>query len=200
MTSLRSRSSQQLTRSRSSRVARPWYKRIPTDIWRAAASWPAVGMTQYTLISEINDIGNRSRDTVRTRKNPTFRCVGHLRLRRFIWMLLIALPSLVVLIVLLVAALYPSYSHPPHHYNILRAHALMSTDPGRVNIHSEKIFIASSIYDKHGQLASGPWAQNLLDLIDLLGPKNVFLSVFEDDPDSLARTSLEHFSKRVNCG
>lgn len=115
-------------------------------------------------------------------------------------MILITLPSLAVTTILLVAALYPSYSKPPHHYNILRAHALMSTNPGRINIHDEKIFIASSIYDKQGQLASGPWAQNLLDLVDLLGPENVFLSVFEDDPDSLARTSLEQFSKRVNCG
>jgi len=75
----------------------------------------------------------------------------------------------------------------------------MSTGHGRANIHNEKVFIASSIYDKQGKLASGPWAQNLLDLVDLLGPENVFLSVFEDDPDSLARTSLERFSERVQC-
>ncbi|KAH0293456.1 hypothetical protein KCU62_g1086, partial [Aureobasidium sp. EXF-3399] len=112
---------------------------------------------------------------------------------------MVTLLSLAVVVILLVAVLYPSYSHPPQHYNILRAHALISTDPGRANIHNEKIFIASSIYDKQGKLASGPWAQNLLDLVDLLGPENVFLSVFEDDPDSLARTSLERFSKRVNC-
>jgi len=116
------------------------------------------------------------------------------------WMALVILPSLAVVIILLVAALYPSYTHPPHHYNVLRAHALMSTEPGRINVLGEKIFIASSIYDKQGRLASGPWAQNLLDLVDLLGPENVFLSVFEDDPDSLARTSLERFSKRVICG
>ncbi|CAD0082168.1 unnamed protein product, partial [Aureobasidium vineae] len=101
------------------------------------------------------------------------------------------------MIVLLVSVLYPSYSHPPHHYNVLRGHALRSTDPGRINLHKEKIFIASSIYDKQGKLASGPWAQNLLDLIDLLGPENVFLSIFEDDPDSLARISLQHFSQQV---
>ncbi|KAH0396619.1 hypothetical protein KCU89_g9122, partial [Aureobasidium melanogenum] len=61
----------------------------------------------------------------------------------------------------------------------------------------EKVFIASSIYDKQGELTSGPWAQNLLDLVDLLGPENVFLSVFEDDPDDLARASLEQFSKQL---
>lgn len=200
LTSLPSRPPQQIARSRSSLIAQPWYTRVPAVVWRAAASWTAVRATQYTLISDTDDMRNHSRDTVHTRINPAFRSVGRLRLRRFIWMLLIALPSLVVFIVLLVAALYPSYSHPPHHYNILRARALMSTNPGRVNIHHEKIFIASSIYDKQGQLAAGPWAQGLLDLVDLLGPANVFLSVFEDDPDSLARTSLEHFSERVKCG
>ncbi|CAD0086077.1 unnamed protein product, partial [Aureobasidium mustum] len=107
------------------------------------------------------------------------------------------MPSLVVAFIILVAAFYPSYSHPPHHYNVLRSKALKSTDPGRDNPHREKIFIASSIYDKQGELASGPWAKNLLDLVELLGPGNVFLSIFEDDPDNLARVSLEHFSKQV---
>jgi hypothetical protein len=200
LTSLRSRSPQQNTRSRSSLVAQLWFTRIPAVIRRAVASWSAVRTTQYTLISDIDDTGNHNRDAVHTRIEPTLRSFGRIRVRRLIWMVLIILPSLAVVIILLVAVLYPSYSHPPHHYDVLRAHALISTDPGRINIHNEKIFIASSIYDKQGRLASGPWAQNLLDLIDLLGPENVFLSVFEDDPDSLARTSLKHFSKRVSCG
>ncbi|KAH0356962.1 hypothetical protein KCU81_g578, partial [Aureobasidium melanogenum] len=109
------------------------------------------------------------------------------------------MPSLIVICILLIAVLYPSYSHPPHHYNVLRSKALGSTEPGRVNPHKEKVFIASSIYDKQGELASGPWAQNLLDLVDLLGPENVFLSIFEDDPDNLARASLEQFSKQLKC-
>lgn len=200
LTSLRSRSPQQSTRGRSSLIARLWFTRIPAVIREAVASWSAVRTTQYTLISDIDDMGNHNRDAVHTRIKPTLRSLRRLRIRLLIWMVLIILPSLAVLIILLVAVLYPSYSQPPHHYDVLRAHALISTDPGRINIHNEKIFIASSIYDKQGRLASGPWAQNLLDLIDLLGPENVFLSVFEDDPDSLARTSLEHFSKRVSCG
>jgi len=199
LTSLRSRSPQQNTRNRSALVARPWYTRVPAVVWGAAASWSAVRTTRYTLISDLDDTRNHSRDAFHIRTKPAFRSVGRLRLRRLIWTVLVALPSLTVVVVLLVAVLYPSYSHPPPHYNILRTHASISTDPGRANIHNEKVFIASSIYDKQGKLASGPWAQNLLDLIDLLGPENVFLSVFEDDPDSLARTSLERFSKRVNC-
>jgi hypothetical protein len=200
LTSLRPRSPQQSKRSRSSLVAQLWFTRVPTIIRGAVASWSAVRATQYTLISDIDDMGNHGRDAVHTRRRSTLRSLGHQRLRRLIWTVLIILPSLAVVTILLVAVFYPSYSHPPHHYDVLRAHALISTNPGRINIHDEKIFIASSIYDKQGRLASGPWAQNLLDLIDLLGPENVFLSVFEDDPDSLARISLEHFSKRVSCG
>jgi hypothetical protein len=78
-----------------------------------------------------------------------------LRFRRLICVLLVALPSLAVVIVLLVAVFHPSYSYPPHHYNVLRARALQPTHPGRINIHKEKVFIASSIYDKQGRLASG---------------------------------------------
>jgi len=173
--------------------------RVPVVVWRAVASWSAVRTTRYTLISNLDNTRNHSRDAVHTRTTPAFRSVGRLRLRRLIGMAMITLLSLAVVVILLVAVLYPSYSHPPQHYNTLRAHALMSTGHGRANIHNEKVFIASSIYDKQGKLASGPWAQNLLDLVDLLGPENVFLSVFEDDPDSLARTSLERFSERVQC-
>jgi hypothetical protein len=143
---------------------------------------------------------NHGRDAVRSRRVPSFRSAGRLRVRRLIWMVLVALPSLTVVIILLCAVLYPSYSHPPHHYTVLRARALKSINSGRVNIHKEKIFIASSIYDKQGKLASGAWAQNLLGLIDLLGPENVFLSIFEDDPDNLATAALERFSKQVRCG
>ncbi|KAG9797404.1 hypothetical protein KCU95_g2714, partial [Aureobasidium melanogenum] len=125
--------------------------------------------------------------------------LSRLRIRHLIWIVLVAMPSLVVVFIILVAVLYPSYSHPPHHYNVLRSKALRSTEPGRINTQKEKVFIASSIYDKQGELASGPWAQNLLDLVDLLGPGNVFLSIFEDDPDNLARASLEQFSKQLKC-
>jgi hypothetical protein len=199
LASLRSQSPHQSTRSRSS-LAQLWHRRVSSIVWAIYASWTTLTTTQYTLIGDIDDMDNHGRDAVRSRRVPAFRSVGRLRVRRLIWMVLVALPSLAVIIILLVAALYPSYSHPPHHYTVLRARALNSTDSGRINIHKEKIFIASSIYDKQGKLASGPWAQNLLELIDLLGPENVFLSIFEDDPDNLATAALERFSKQVKCG
>ncbi|KAH0230093.1 hypothetical protein KCV06_g6943, partial [Aureobasidium melanogenum] len=167
--------------------------RVTAIALSAIISWRAASHTQYNLLSNIDDTDEFGRFAIYT----TSHFLGRLRIRHLIWIVLVAMPSLVVLFITLVAVIYPSYSHPPHHYNVLRSNALRSTEPGRINIEGEKVFIASSIYDKQGELTSGPWAQNLLDLVDLLGPENVFLSVFEDDPDDLARASLEQFSKQL---
>ncbi|KAH0366608.1 hypothetical protein KCU65_g5217, partial [Aureobasidium melanogenum] len=195
LTSLRSRSPQGTTHGRSPLVAQPWYRRITANILSAIASWQAASHTRYNLLSNIDDTDDYGRFALYAASH----FLGRLRIRHLIWIVLVTMPSLVVMCIILVAVLYPSYSHPPHHYNVLRLKALRSTDPGRVNPYREKVFIASSIYDKQGKLASGPWAQNLLDLVDLLGPENVFLSIFEDDPDNLARASLEQFSKQLEC-
>lgn len=193
---LQSYSSQQNTHGRFSPIAQPWHRRVSAITLSAIAHRRAVSHTRYNLLSNIEDTDNHGRFAVYTASL----FLGRLRIRHLIWTVLIAMPSLLVAFTILVAVLYPSYSRPPHHYNVLRSKALRSTEPGRINIHKEKVFIASSIYDKQGELASGPWAQNLLDLVDLLGPENVFLSIFEDDPDNLARASLEQFSKQIKCG
>jgi hypothetical protein len=199
LTSLRSRSPQRSTRSRPLLVAQTRYMRVPAIVRAACAFW-TLRTTRYTLIGDIEGTGNHGRDAIHTRIRSASCPIGRLRFRRLIWVLLVVLPSLAVVVILLVAVFHPSYSYPPHHYNVLRSRALQSTHPGRINVHREKVFIASSIYDKQGRLASGPWGQNLLDLIDLLGPENVFLSIFEDDPDNLATSSLEWLSKQVKCG
>jgi hypothetical protein len=68
-----------------------------------------------------------------------------------------------------------------------------------VNIHDQKIFIAASIYDKGGKLLGGDWADNVLELIQLLGPKNAFLSIYVNDSGPEARTALEGLQQRVPC-
>ncbi|KAL9081300.1 MAG: hypothetical protein Q9157_000155 [Trypethelium eluteriae] len=74
-----------------------------------------------------------------------------------------------------------------------------SSVPGRANLFNEKVFIASSIYDPDGTLTGGAWGEAVLDLIDLLGPDNVFLSVYENDPDEIAYASLDVFRREVQC-
>ena len=91
---------------------------------------------------------------------------------------------------------FPSYASPPQRYTDLRRRG----DQGfNVNQRGEKIFIAASLYDYHGELVSGFWGEAVQRLIHLLGPENVFLSVYENDPDDLAQVALDEFSKHLKC-
>lgn len=105
----------------------------------------------------------------------------------------------VVLIVVFTAIFLPSYNSPPAHYGALRRRIKESNDFGRANIDNQKIFIAASIYDKGGHLVKGQWGRRVLQLLDLLGNQNVFLSIFENDGDSNAREALKEFGKEVQC-
>ncbi|MCJ1399103.1 hypothetical protein MMC11_002305 [Xylographa trunciseda] len=55
------------------------------------------------------------------------------------------------------------------------------------------------LYDSHGYLASGLWGQAILDLIDLLGHENVFLSIYENDSGEEGAAALNDFKTRVRC-
>ena len=76
---------------------------------------------------------------------------------------------------------------------------LESKSPGRANPLNEKIFIAVSLYDQGGHLIDGSWGQSVLDLIDLLGHDNVFLSIYENDSGDGGTKALERFQDKVNC-
>ncbi|TKA80986.1 hypothetical protein B0A49_01046 [Cryomyces minteri] len=91
----------------------------------------------------------------------------------------------------------PSYTHAPAHYDTLRQRTLNSNSTGSGNINNEKVFIAASIYDKNGGLTGGLWGQAVLRLVNILGPENVFLSIYENDPDPLAATSLKELGRNV---
>ncbi|KAI4258387.1 MAG: hypothetical protein LQ352_001236 [Teloschistes flavicans] len=102
-------------------------------------------------------------------------------------------------LILITALFWPSYTRPPAHYNVLRKRVLASDLSGRGNIRNEKIFIAASIYDKGGHLADGAWGSALLDLIDILGNRNVFLSIYENDAGEQAEEALIRFKDQVPC-
>ena len=103
------------------------------------------------------------------------------------------------LLVLLTALFWPSYTHLPHHYKTLRKACTESTKPGRGNINNEKIFIAAALYDPGGTLVGGDWGNAILDLVDLLGPDNVYVSVYENDADSAANTALDKLKDKLDC-
>ncbi|KAI1909043.1 hypothetical protein LOZ12_005761 [Ophidiomyces ophidiicola] len=93
----------------------------------------------------------------------------------------------------------PSYTQRPSHYNILRDSILGSSNHGRGNPRNEKVFIAASIYDRDGKLARGQWGKNVLDLIDILGPDNTYLSVYENDSGDDSLIALREMEKKVPC-
>lgn len=66
-------------------------------------------------------------------------------------------------------------------------------------MYNEKIFISISLYDRGGALAGGRWGDRLLDLIHILGPDNIFLSIYENDGDDAAAAALRRLEERVPC-
>lgn len=93
----------------------------------------------------------------------------------------------------------PSYSTLPPQYNALRQRALSSKEPGSGNPNQQKVFIASNLYDPHGALADGPWSENILRLIHLLHPDNVFLSIYENDSGDTGKRAMDSLRQRTPC-
>lgn len=104
-----------------------------------------------------------------------------------------------IIIIFLTALFQPSYTHLPAHYKALRKKCLASPEPGRGNVNNEKVFIAAALYDPGGSLLNGAWADSVIGLVDLLGPDNVHLSIYENDADSAAKAALNRFKTKVSC-
>ena len=109
--------------------------------------------------------------------------------------------TVVVLFIILTAIFRPSYSNPPAHYQALRHRVEGSAtgEYGRANPENEKIFIAASIYDEGGFLLEGAWGEAVLQLLDILGNRNVFLSIYENESGDAAETALIRFGRKVQC-
>lgn len=101
-------------------------------------------------------------------------------------------------LVILTSIFSPSYTRPPPHYEVLRKSALDNTDPGRGNPRNETVFIAASLYDRDGKLARGQWGKQLLQLIDLLGDSNVFLSIYENDSGKEGESALRELEQQIS--
>ena len=104
-----------------------------------------------------------------------------------------------LILIIFTAAFKPSYNDPPAHYEALRKRIERTDDFGRANIDNQKIFIAASIYDKGGHLAKGEWGRRVIQLLNLLGNRNVFLSIYENDGGQDAKDALQKFEEKVEC-
>ncbi|KAH9907579.1 cryptococcal mannosyltransferase 1-domain-containing protein [Xylariomycetidae sp. FL2044] len=118
---------------------------------------------------------------------------------------------LTAILALLIATplLAPSYSQPPPHYEALaqrcsrgsRSGSGHGSSPisGCANPHKEQIFISVSLFDAGGALARGRWGSDLEELIGLLGPENVYLSIYENDSGPEGSAALAALKRRLQC-
>ena len=93
--------------------------------------------------------------------------------------------------------LWPPYQTPPEHYAGLRERILGSTQPGRGNPEGQKVFIASNIVKE--EMIRGPWGRSLLELVDLLGEDNVFVSIYENDSGPGTGDALRELAAQLPC-
>ncbi|KAJ5589915.1 hypothetical protein N7450_003887 [Penicillium hetheringtonii] len=105
--------------------------------------------------------------------------------------------GIIFALVVLTSIFRPSYTHPPSHYADLQKSARQSTESGRGNPRQEKVFIAASLYDRGGDLARGQWGAQLLQLVELLGEKNVFVSIYENDSGEEGQSALRELEQRI---
>ncbi|KAK3945507.1 glycosyltransferase family 69 protein, partial [Diplogelasinospora grovesii] len=104
------------------------------------------------------------------------------------------------LIAVITPLFMPSYANPPSHYGQLSQGCYGPPFlAGCANPNNETVFIAAILHDKDGKLARGKWGQRVTDLIYMLGPKNVFLSIYENDSGDEGRKALEDFKEQVPC-
>ncbi|KAF1938093.1 Zip-domain-containing protein [Clathrospora elynae] len=115
---------------------------------------------------------------------------------RLIYWSFFSVPYILIALVLVAGIFFPSYTVRPAHYQELHERALAT---GRANPYNEKVFIAASLAEKKGDLTSGGWGRQVLQLVDLLGTENVHLSVYEDNPDPVTRQSLIEFRENTKC-
>ncbi|EEP78497.1 predicted protein [Uncinocarpus reesii 1704] len=120
---------------------------------------------------------------------------------QLLWFLALEFALLLTVIFILVsiseAILYPSYQNPPKHYEKLRRRILNTYHSGRGNVNNEKVFIAANIINE--ELIRGPWGAALVELIEVLGEENVFVSIYENDGGNGTSAALQELRQRLPC-
>ncbi len=110
--------------------------------------------------------------------------------------------QLICAFVVLVPIFAPSYKHPPAHYKAMesRCHGgSKNAEAGCANPYNEQVFISITLYDAGGRLAGGRWGDSLLQLIHLIGDKNVFLSIYESNSGPEGEKALKSLKSRLRC-
>lgn len=174
---------------------------------------PTPSASSTTLGDYLDDVESQEKGTLSSRTQPSSwgRRVKALftrrQLRRFsrrnplVFTLLRYILVAIVAVFVATPVFAPSYTRIPPHYRdlVARCSGQASVQGGCANPFNEKVFISVSLYDKNGHLADGPWGQTLLDLIQFIGPDNVFLSIYENDSGEAGATALKHLEQKLTC-
>ncbi|KAJ4340944.1 hypothetical protein N0V95_007377 [Ascochyta clinopodiicola] len=185
-----------------SNLARHDYERLPRTSLEAqdlpelkrsvsTSSWLSTLSSRLPGVKTLSDRATYTHLVTPRRKKRS--------LLRAIYYTIFAFPYFCAFLVLVAGIFFPSYTNRPAHYLELQQRAANGTEPGRANPYAEKVFIAASLYEDKGQLTSGGWGRSVLQLIDLLGPDNVHLSIYEDNPTQAATQSLASFRQNLTC-
>jgi hypothetical protein len=95
------------------------------------------------------------------------------------------------------AILTPSYANPPPQHKILEQRVASYIASGRGNVNHENIFVGANIINE--ELIRGPWGSSVLELVDILGEENVFVSIYENNSANGTRDVLEAFQRKLPC-
>jgi Cryptococcal mannosyltransferase 1 len=106
------------------------------------------------------------------------------RWRRTVSRFLSVTISVLLILIIITPIFNPSYSRRPSHY--------LGSNPNQ-----ERVFIAANIVDK--DLIRGAWGKAVLDLIDIIGQENAFLSIYENDSGPETKKALQELSEKVKC-
>ncbi|KAF2666517.1 hypothetical protein BT63DRAFT_426973 [Microthyrium microscopicum] len=117
--------------------------------------------------------------------NPTRLCgLGRGRWKRLIVRCILFFFIASLMLLFITPIFNPSYSIRPAHYK------------GN-NPHNEKVFIAANIIDE--DMIRGPWGNAVKNLVELIGPDNVYLSIYENDSGDGVKNALHELSAVVKC-
>lgn len=87
----------------------------------------------------------------------------------------------------------------PHHYRAQKGSTVNADLSGQRNLSMKRIFVAASLHGDENDITLAPWIQALRDLVDIIGHRNMFLSIYEDGPAPFSDPALEYFSAIVKC-
>jgi hypothetical protein len=90
-------------------------------------------------------------------------------------------------------------SNPPGYWKLLPGEhgTKKTTISGRGNPNNERVFIAANIVD--AELIEEEWGERVMELMDLLGQENVFLSIFENDSGAETKKALHSLAHRIKA-